>query len=80
MSREELPNAGLDENARKKRKPQDESSKIKGTVVLMKKNFGNLTDLTASITDRIDELCGHKVSLQLISAVNCESGTIFSSK
>lgn len=47
-----------------------ESMKIKGSVVLMKKNLFELNDITASFHDRLDEILGHKVSLQLISAVN----------
>uniref|UniRef100_A0A5B6ZC15 Lipoxygenase n=1 Tax=Davidia involucrata TaxID=16924 RepID=A0A5B6ZC15_DAVIN len=39
-----------------------ESKKIKGTVVLMKK-------FSLDMKDRIDEILGHKVSLQLVSAV-----------
>ncbi|KAJ6694317.1 hypothetical protein OIU85_005040 [Salix viminalis] len=50
----------------------DYKKKIRGNVVLMKKNVLDLTDLTASFQDRRDELFGQKVSLQLISAVNSE--------
>lgn len=44
--------------------------KIKGTVVLMKKNVLDVTDVPASLFDRIHELFGKGVSLQLISADN----------
>lgn len=43
---------------------------FKGRVVLMKKNALDFNDLNASILDRVHELIGKKVSLQLISAVN----------
>ncbi|XP_051146673.1 probable linoleate 9S-lipoxygenase 5 [Andrographis paniculata] len=41
---------------------------IKGRVVLMKKNSLDVKDLGASIGDRLDELLGNKVSLQLITS------------
>ncbi|XP_027107692.1 probable linoleate 9S-lipoxygenase 5 [Coffea arabica] len=44
--------------------------KIKGTVVLMKKNVLDFTDFNASIADEVHELLGKKVSLQLVSSVN----------
>ncbi|KAF6135085.1 hypothetical protein GIB67_040396 [Kingdonia uniflora] len=44
--------------------------KIKGSVVLMKKNVLDFNDINASVLDRIHELLGKGVSLQLISAVN----------
>ncbi|PSS24579.1 Linoleate 9S-lipoxygenase [Actinidia chinensis var. chinensis] len=60
-----------DENMNKKTKHEvGEIKKIQGTVVLMKKKFLDSNDLTASVTDRFDEILGNKVSLQLISAVN----------
>ncbi|PQQ09332.1 linoleate 9S-lipoxygenase 5 chloroplastic [Prunus yedoensis var. nudiflora] len=43
------------------------SSKIRGEVVLMKKNVMDFTDIRASFTDRIFELLGKGVSMQLIS-------------
>ncbi|KAM1490433.1 hypothetical protein ACFXTO_033560 [Malus domestica] len=52
--------------------PKDGDKKIKGTVVLMKKNVLELNDLKASFLDRFHELRGKKVSLQLISSVNCD--------
>ena len=51
-----------------------EIKKIQGTVVLMKKKFLDSNDLTASLADRLDEIVGNKVSLQLISAVNGDPG------
>jgi linoleate 9S-lipoxygenase len=54
----------------------DCKKKIRGTVVLMKKNVLDLTDLNASIHDRVHEFLGQGVSLQLVSAVNSDpSGT-----
>ncbi|KAI4367850.1 hypothetical protein MLD38_016474 [Melastoma candidum] len=43
--------------------------RIKGTVVLMKKNSLEFNDLGASFLDRVFELFGQKVTLQLVSAV-----------
>lgn len=43
------------------------SRKIRGEVVLMKKNVMDFTDIRASFTDRIFELLGKGVSMQLIS-------------
>ncbi|KAH7847234.1 hypothetical protein Vadar_023536 [Vaccinium darrowii] len=48
--------------------------KIRGTVVLMKKNVLDFNDFNASILDRVHELLGEKVSLQLVSAVNADPG------
>ncbi|KAJ4968317.1 hypothetical protein NE237_015018 [Protea cynaroides] len=49
----------------------DQKKKIKGSVVLMKKNLLNFNDLLASVDDRAYEVVGKKVSLQLIGgAVN----------
>lgn len=53
--------------------PSDDK-KIKGTVVLMKKNLLELNDLKASFIDRVHELFGKAVSLQLISSVNTDPG------
>ncbi|KAJ6305874.1 hypothetical protein OIU78_021242 [Salix suchowensis] len=46
--------------------------KIKGTVVLMKKNVLDFNDFHASVLDRFHELLGQGVSLQLISAVHAD--------
>ncbi|KAM7274162.1 hypothetical protein ACFE04_028826 [Oxalis oulophora] len=53
----------------------NESKIIRGTVVLMKKNVLDFNDFEASVLDRLHELVGQKVSLQLISAVNGDSST-----
>lgn len=49
---------------------KERKKKIKGTVVLMKKNVLDFNDFSASVLDRVDEFLGRKVSLQLISSVN----------
>ncbi|KAK3418568.1 hypothetical protein EUGRSUZ_H04495 [Eucalyptus grandis] len=46
------------------------SKKVKGTVVLMKKNVLDFNDFNASVLDRVHELFGQKISLQLVSAVH----------
>lgn len=52
--------------------------KVTGTVVLMKKNVLDLTDVGASLLDRFHEVFGKGVSLQLISADHAELGISFS--
>ncbi|GAB4843410.1 hypothetical protein Ancab_013372 [Ancistrocladus abbreviatus] len=46
--------------------------KIRGTVVLMKKNVLDITDVSASFLDRIYEIIGKGVSLQLVSALHSD--------
>ncbi|RZC75134.1 hypothetical protein C5167_050618 [Papaver somniferum] len=46
--------------------------RVKGTVVLMKKNKLDLTDYGASLLDRVHELFGNGVCLQLISSDNAD--------
>ncbi|KAK4357184.1 hypothetical protein RND71_022794 [Anisodus tanguticus] len=50
------------------------SIKIKGTVVLRKKNVLNFKDAGSSFLDQMYELFGKRVSLQLISAVHADLG------
>ncbi|OMO62560.1 Lipoxygenase [Corchorus capsularis] len=50
------------------------SEKIKGTVVVMKKNVLDLNDFPATLLDGVQELLGKRVSLQLISAENGDVG------
>ncbi|KAM1095501.1 hypothetical protein EV1_010459 [Malus domestica] len=50
--------------------------KIKGRVVLIKKNFLDFNDLKASVLDRVHELFGEGVSLQLISSENGLKGKL----
>lgn len=52
----------------------DSSKKVKGTVVMMKKNALDFTDLAGSLTDKLFEALGQKVSLQLISSVQGDPG------
>ncbi|OMP04940.1 Lipoxygenase, partial [Corchorus capsularis] len=47
---------------------KNEPQKIKGTVVLTKKNFLDFNALASSAMDNVYELLGQKVTLQLISA------------
>ncbi|KAJ8760606.1 hypothetical protein K2173_015273 [Erythroxylum novogranatense] len=49
-----------------------ECRKVEGTVVLMKKNILELTDPKAYVTDGFDELLGHTVTVQLLSAVHID--------
>ncbi|PON59877.1 Lipoxygenase [Trema orientale] len=56
------------------------TKKIKGRVVLMKKNVLDFNDFHASIIDRVHELFGNGVSLQLISAVNGDPANGFKGK
>lgn len=51
-----------------KDEPNFENKKIKGTVVLRKKNVMDVTDLGASIVDRVYEVFGKGISLRLISS------------
>ncbi|KAH7847289.1 hypothetical protein Vadar_024296 [Vaccinium darrowii] len=53
---------------------ENEEKKIKGTVVLMKKDVLDFNDFNASILDGVHELLGQKVFLQLVSAVNADPG------
>ena len=48
--------------------------KVQGTVVLMKKNVLDFNDFPASLLYDVHELLGKRVSLQLVSAVNGDSG------
>ncbi|KAH0726822.1 hypothetical protein KY284_002687 [Solanum tuberosum] len=46
---------------------KDDGKKVKGTVVLMKKNVLDFTDVNASIVDGVLDFLGRRVSFQLIS-------------
>ncbi|XP_042967230.1 linoleate 9S-lipoxygenase 5-like isoform X2 [Carya illinoinensis] len=63
-------------NKKKQNHKVDHSKKVKGTVVLLKKNVLDFKDVKASLLDRIHELLGKCVSLQLISSArpNPEDG------
>ena len=56
---------------------ENDKKKIKGTVVLMKKNVLDFNDFNASVLDRVHELLGQGVSLQLVSAVHGDPGEFF---
>ncbi|KAJ1380914.1 PLAT/LH2 domain superfamily [Sesbania bispinosa] len=53
---------------------KSKSHRIRGTVILMKKNVLDFNDLGASILDRLHEFVGKGVSIQLISAVKVDTG------
>ncbi|KAL4642503.1 hypothetical protein ACB092_02G023500 [Castanea dentata] len=57
-----------------------ESKKVKGTVVLMKKNVLDFHDIKASFIDRIHELLGKGVSMQLISSVHPDPANVLQGK
>lgn len=52
-------------------KPKED--KVRGKVVLMKKNVLDTTDVGSSLLDRMHELFGGGVSIQLISSVHSDS-------
>lgn len=57
-----------------KRDREGESHKIRGRVVLMKKNLMDMNDRKASFIDSIYELLGKQISMQLISATHADPG------
>ena len=63
---------GNSDGSKKLKCGDGECKKIKGTVVLMKKNVLAFNDFHASVLDRVHELLGQRVSLQLISAINSD--------
>ncbi|XP_059288645.1 probable linoleate 9S-lipoxygenase 5 [Lycium ferocissimum] len=50
----------------------DNGKKVKGTIVLMKKNALDFNDVNASFLDGVLEFLGKRVSLQLISSVHAD--------
>ncbi|KAI4349977.1 hypothetical protein L6164_010510 [Bauhinia variegata] len=52
----------------------ESQKRIKGTVILMKKNVLDFNDFTASFMDHLDEFVGNGVVFQLISSVHADSG------
>lgn len=50
----------------------ESSTKIEGVAVLMKKSFLQLNDIAASVVDRVDEIRGRKVALQLITTASID--------
>ena len=53
---------------------EQQKKKIKGIVVLKKKNVMDVTDIRASLVDRIHELMGKGISLQLVSSHSADPG------
>lgn len=47
---------------------KDDGKKVKGTVIMMKKNVLDFTDVNASVVDGVAEFLGRNVSFQLISS------------
>lgn len=47
---------------------KDDGKRVKGKVVLMKKNVLDFTGIMAAVVDDVAELLGEKVSFQLISS------------
>lgn len=54
----------------------EKSVKIKGSVVLMKKNVLDFNDFQASFLDRVHEFLGKGVSFQLVSAEHGDPGEL----
>lgn len=52
------------------------AAKVKGTVVLMKKNVLDFNDFNASFLDRLHEFLGNKVTLRLISSDVTDPGIL----
>ncbi|KAK7337783.1 hypothetical protein VNO77_18370 [Canavalia gladiata] len=61
-------------NALSNDEKKSNGNRIRGTVVLMKKNVLDFNDFSASLLDRLHEFVGKGVSLQLISAVHVDHG------
>lgn len=59
-------NSSVDETESMKKK------KIKGTVVLMKKNVLDLNDFGSSFLDWVYEIFNKRVSIRLISSTHCD--------
>lgn len=65
---------------KKVKKKKNEKRKIKGNVVLMKKNVLDFHDFQASILDRVHEFLGKGISFQLISSVYSDPANGMSGK
>lgn len=61
-------------NKKKQNHKVGDNKKVKGTVVVLKKNVLDFKDVKASLLDRIHELLGKCVSLQLISSARPDPG------
>lgn len=53
---------------------KDDGKKVKGRVILMKKNALDFTNINASVLDGVLEFLGQKVSFQLISSDHADPG------
>lgn len=53
---------------------EERSKRVKGRVVLMKKSVLDFHDIKANVLDRVHELLGKGVSIQLISATSPDPG------
>lgn len=72
VARDVMDTVCLKKSNEKPNQKVSESKKIRGTVVLMKKNVLDFNDMKASLFDRIHEFLGKGVSMQLISATQPE--------
>ncbi|KAL1806544.1 probable linoleate 9S-lipoxygenase 5 [Daucus carota subsp. sativus] len=61
-------------------KEDEKKKKIRGKVVLMKKNVLDSSDLCSAVLDRVHELFGRGVSLQLVSSVRGDSANVLRGK
>ncbi|XP_047951230.1 probable linoleate 9S-lipoxygenase 5 isoform X2 [Salvia hispanica] len=59
---------------------EQQKKKIKGIVVLKKKNVMDVTDIRASLVDRIHELMGKGISLQLVSSHSADPENLLKGK
>lgn len=55
----------------------EKKKKIKGTVVLKKKNVMDCSDVCASVLDKTYEIFGKAVSFHLISSAQGDPGNLF---
>lgn len=53
---------------------KEDEKKVKGKVVLMKRNVLDFTDKSSLIVDDTADFLGHKVSFQLISSTHADPG------
>ena len=57
----------------------NKGKKIKGKVLLMRKNVLNFSNLASSAVDNLAEFLGRGVSFQLVSAINADPGWFLTS-
>lgn len=58
---------------------EERRKRVKGRVVLMKKGVLDFHDIKANVVDRVHELLGKGVSIQLISATSPDPGYLCNS-